>query len=243
MEQGNAPPCFAVDFLKTTEKTDVDEAQKFFVLGSLVEAGSDTTRLTMSQIVAAALLQPDWVVRAREHLDRVCGDAGRLPTFEDKPQLPYITAAVKESLRWYPFGPIGVPHMLTTDDEYEGYKFPAGKWSRFACFLRRPKLYVAGRLNAEQKATGDKARSSHLRSEDLFLFLFLLNSFHLESTTLTPQNDAGTQFTWNMHHLSRSADEHRDPERFYPERFLDDDLNNVAKGHWAFGTGTSNPPD
>lgn len=152
----------------------MDEDQKLFALGSLVEAGSDTSRMTMSQLIAAAVLQPDWVERAREQLDKVCGDAQRLPRFEDKPSLPFITAAVKEGFRWYPFGPIGVPHMMSQDDEYEGYKLPAG-----------------------------------------------------------------TMVTWNMHHLSRSPDEYEDPVRFWPERFLNEDLNNPLKGHWAFGAGES----
>ncbi|KAK5265692.1 hypothetical protein LTR99_008830 [Exophiala xenobiotica] len=170
--KGDARPCFAIDFLKETEKSNMDDDQKLFALGSLLEAGSDTSRMTMSQLIAAAVLQPDWVERAREQLDRVCGDAKRLPRFEDKPNLPFITAAVKEGFRWYPFGPIGVPHMMSQDDEYEGYKLPAG-----------------------------------------------------------------TMVTWNMHHLSRSPDEFEDPERFWPERFMNDDLNNPLKGHWAFGAG------
>lgn len=126
MRKGTAKDCFAVHFLRQTEKSDMDHDQKLFVLGSLLEAGSDTSRMTLSQITAAAVLYPDWVQKARAELDRVCGDAQRLPGWQDRPQLDYITAAVKESFRWRPFAPIGVPHMLSVDDEYEGYKFPAG---------------------------------------------------------------------------------------------------------------------
>ena len=124
---GKPPQCFATDFLEATKNDDsMEEDQKIFILGTLIEAGSDTSRMTLSQIIAAAVLHPEWVDTARVHLDRVCGSAARLPSYEDKPQLDYITAAVKESFRWRPFAPIGVPHMLTEDDEYEGYRFPAG---------------------------------------------------------------------------------------------------------------------
>lgn len=126
MRKGTAKDCFAVHFLKETEKSDMDHDQKLFVLGSLLEAGSDTSRMTMSQILAAAILYPEWVQTARSELDRVCGEAQRLPGWQDRLQLDYITAAVKESFRWRPFAPIGVPHMLSVDDEYEGFKFPAG---------------------------------------------------------------------------------------------------------------------
>ena len=54
-------------------------------------------------MIAGAATYPEWVVRARQELDAVCGaNAERLPTFEDRDQLPYITAVVKESFRWRP---------------------------------------------------------------------------------------------------------------------------------------------
>jgi cytochrome P450 len=34
--------------------------------------------------------------------------------------LPYIRAMVKETLRWHPITPGGVPHRLMQDDWYEG---------------------------------------------------------------------------------------------------------------------------
>jgi cytochrome P450 len=50
----------------------------------------------------------------------------RLPTFADFPHLPYIHAMVKESLRWRPIAPSGVPHQTTEDDWYEGMFIPKG---------------------------------------------------------------------------------------------------------------------
>lgn len=173
VKKGTAKPCFGVDFLKAAEHSDFDEAQKLFTLGSLLEAGSDTSRITVSQVLAAAATYPDWVERAREQLDRVCGyNAERLPTLDDRDELPYMTAVTKEAFRWRPFAEIGVPHVLTQDDEYEGYKFPAG-----------------------------------------------------------------TVFTWNAYAIALNPDEYDQPERFWPERFMNDDLNSPLKGHYAFGAG------
>ena len=68
-----------------------------------MEAGSDTTRVSLGQMIAGAATYPDWVVRAREQLDAVCGkNAERLPEWSDQEKLPYITAVVKESFRYYP---------------------------------------------------------------------------------------------------------------------------------------------
>lgn len=47
----------------------------------------------------AMLLYPEAQRAAQEELDRVVGKS-RLPEIEDRESLPYITALVKEGLRW-----------------------------------------------------------------------------------------------------------------------------------------------
>lgn len=51
---------------------------------------------------------------------------GRLPTFEDRKDLPYVDALVEETLRWGGFSFIGVPHCTSEDDYYNGYFIPKG---------------------------------------------------------------------------------------------------------------------
>lgn len=59
---------------------DIDRESMVFMFGSIIEAGSDTTRVSLNQVAAAAALFSDWVQRAREQLDEVCGsNAERLP--------------------------------------------------------------------------------------------------------------------------------------------------------------------
>lgn len=70
-------------------------------------------------------LYPDVQKKAQEELDRVIRP-NKLPTFADRAKLPYIEAVVNESLRWHPVAPMGIPHMCTEDDLYEGYLIPKG---------------------------------------------------------------------------------------------------------------------
>lgn len=70
-------------------------------------------------------LYPDVMKRAQAEINDVVGRE-RLPTFTDREKLPYIGAIVKEVLRWRPAGPMGVPHLTTQDDVYEGYFIPKG---------------------------------------------------------------------------------------------------------------------
>ncbi|RKK91854.1 hypothetical protein BFJ68_g16082 [Fusarium oxysporum] len=138
MEDGTAEPCFAIDYMQAKGEINTNDLETIFVFGTLMEAGSDTSRVAISQGIAAAAIYGDWVKRAREELDAVCGDAERLPELSDRDQLLYLSAVTKEILRWRPFIQSGTGRELIQDDEYEGYKFPAGTvftWNPWAIAL------------------------------------------------------------------------------------------------------------
>lgn len=59
------------------------------------------------------ILFPEVQTRARQELDRVVGH-DRLPTFGDREDLPYLSAVVKEVLRWKPVAPLGEPPLSLT---------------------------------------------------------------------------------------------------------------------------------
>ena len=92
------------------------------------------------------LVYPTLQARAHAELDEVVG-RGRPPTFVDVPFLPYIRAMVKETLRWSPTVPFGLPHASTVDDWYEGTFIPKGT----TC-LQNMRL-----LNSDQEVFGRNA--------------------------------------------------------------------------------------
>lgn len=63
-----------------------------------------TISLTTSFFLAM-MLNPDAQARAQVEIDRVVG-RDRLPTFADRPSLPYTEALVTELLRWAPPIPV-----------------------------------------------------------------------------------------------------------------------------------------
>ncbi|TEB27129.1 cytochrome P450 [Coprinellus micaceus] len=87
-------------------------------------AGADTTTFTLHAALKALLLNPDVQKKAQAQLDSVCGH--RLPTMDDRPKLDYLDAILKETSRWHLLGPFGAPHMVDSDDEYNGHFIPKG---------------------------------------------------------------------------------------------------------------------
>lgn len=70
-------------------------------------------------------LYPEAQKKAQAELDAVVGPH-RMPEFSDWKSLVYVSAVVKEVLRWHTVTPFGINHATTLDDELNGYFIPAG---------------------------------------------------------------------------------------------------------------------
>ena len=70
-------------------------------------------------------LHPDVQARAQAEIDALTQQA-RLPSYADRPALPYLDAVIKEIHRWQPVTRLGAPHCCTQDDAYGGYRSPRG---------------------------------------------------------------------------------------------------------------------
>ncbi|KAF2099883.1 cytochrome P450 [Rhizodiscina lignyota] len=125
-DKGVAPPCYCRDFyVKNPVKWGIDEEQSAYAAGGLIEAGSETTAITLNNFLLAMTLNPRVVQKAQEELDRVVG-CERLPTWSDEKNLPYLRAMIKETLRWRPLNQFGMSHATSEDDWYKGYFIPKG---------------------------------------------------------------------------------------------------------------------
>jgi cytochrome P450 len=72
----------------------------------LISILSQQTSTSLTNFFLAMMYYPEIQVKAHKLLDEVVGRS-RLPDFTDMDQLQYITAVVKETLRWKAVAPLG----------------------------------------------------------------------------------------------------------------------------------------
>ncbi|TFY68456.1 hypothetical protein EVJ58_g998 [Rhodofomes roseus] len=126
VESGNARASYVSELIEGAAKAGhlaEEEDNIRYSAGALYSAGTDTTKTVLRTFFLAMTLHPKVYVKAQEEIDRVVG-SNRLPTLEDRPNLPYIDCILKETYRWNTPVPLGLPHYLTEDDQYEGYHIP-----------------------------------------------------------------------------------------------------------------------
>ncbi|KAI0200232.1 cytochrome P450 [Astrocystis sublimbata] len=122
--QGSAPPCFARYLVEIQEKEGVSDFQAAYTCGSLLQGNMGSTTESLTGFVKAMILFPKVASASQNELDRVCGN--RMPELNDWSALVYTRSCVKETLRWMTASPLGIPHALTANDEYMGYRLPEG---------------------------------------------------------------------------------------------------------------------
>ncbi|KAF3916720.1 hypothetical protein ABW20_dc0106636 [Dactylellina cionopaga] len=161
--RGQNKPSFVSGLLDKNAKKNLDRNQQEEELAlirasaiSIYGGGSDTTVAALAFFFRNMLFHPDVQRKAQEEIDRVVGNK-RLPGFQDRPNLPYINALLKEALRFNPIVPAGVPHTNDNDDEYMGYSIPKGTLivPSIQWFSRDPKTYTEPDLFKPERFLGD----------------------------------------------------------------------------------------
>ncbi|KAL6885563.1 hypothetical protein ACP4OV_010342 [Aristida adscensionis] len=137
----------------------------------LVIGGTDTSSMTIEWAISELLKNPKHLAKATEELDRVVGRA-RLVSEKDLPDLPYIEAILKETMRIHPAAPMLAPHVAREDVSVGGYDIPAGTtvfinvWS----IGRDPEVWDAPEEFRPERFTASKAVD--VRGQDFELLPF-----------------------------------------------------------------------
>ncbi|GLT70598.1 hypothetical protein SLA2020_426690 [Shorea laevis] len=91
----------------------------------LVAGGTDTSATTIEWAMSELLKQPHLIRKACEEMNRVIGK-DRWVEEKDIPQLPYIDAIMKETMRKHPAAVLLAPHLALEDCNVAGYDIRKG---------------------------------------------------------------------------------------------------------------------
>ena len=124
--RSQAQPFFVGEVLRASQQDKtISDDDILWTANTLYGAGVDTTGSTLRTFFLAMSMYPEVQKRAQKEIDEVVGRS-RLPGLEDRANLPYVNAVIKESLRWLPSAPLGIPHAAQADDEVHGFHIPKG---------------------------------------------------------------------------------------------------------------------
>ncbi|XP_014285899.1 probable cytochrome P450 303a1 [Halyomorpha halys] len=104
-------------------KPSFSELQLLAICMDMFMAGSETTSKSLGFGFLYMLLYPEVQTKAREEIDRVVG-RDRLPTLNDRPNMPYIESIVYESVRVFMGRTFSIPHRALKSTTLQGYNIP-----------------------------------------------------------------------------------------------------------------------
>lgn len=119
MANGAAPQSMVSQMIEKQEEEAVIKS----VAGTTYAAAVETSSSALSAFMMAMIMFPEVQKKAQAEIDQVTGGT-RMPDFGDRESMVYLEATYREVLRWCQVTPLGVPHMTTESDVYNGYFIP-----------------------------------------------------------------------------------------------------------------------
>eukprot|EP00475_Leptophrys_vorax_P038939 TRINITY_DN6954_c0_g1_i4.p1 TRINITY_DN6954_c0_g1~~TRINITY_DN6954_c0_g1_i4.p1 ORF type:complete len:534 (-),score=139.70 TRINITY_DN6954_c0_g1_i4:1604-3205(-) len=170
-----------LDYCK--EEPEFDELDMQMVVTLLFNAGTDTTGNATEFLLITFAKRPDIQQKCFDEVDRFAkANSGRLPSFADQKEVPYLDATLKEILRFMPPGPLGVARFPSVDAKVCGTTIPAGStvmtniWSMCRDPLRwdKPDEFRPERFLQEEKSLEWKGAAESRPIDELKYLPFMI---------------------------------------------------------------------
>ncbi|OCT68026.1 cytochrome P450 2F2 [Xenopus laevis] len=119
--------CFLVEMQKESGKPLSHFNIETLVMTTLTLffGGTETVSTTLRYGILILMKYPDVTEKIQEEIHRVIGK-NRFPTVDDRSRMPYTDAVIHEIQRFTSIIPLSLPHAVTQDTYFRGYKLPKG---------------------------------------------------------------------------------------------------------------------
>ncbi|RSL58716.1 hypothetical protein CEP54_007606 [Fusarium duplospermum] len=146
---------FIRDMLLDKDADRLDDRQIAHNAAHGFGAAMDTSANTVLGFIKAMVLFPEAQAKAQEEIDSIIGN-GRLPTWDDRKDLPYVRGVIEETLRWAPSTlSAAVPHSAKQDDVYNGMTIPKGSIMMMNVWTLNHERFKESRYFDPTRQTGD----------------------------------------------------------------------------------------
>ncbi|KAL9545710.1 hypothetical protein MBANPS3_007016 [Mucor bainieri] len=105
---------------------DMTDDELLVFTSDFILAATDTTSVTLAWSFAILCYYSDVRQKLIQELDAFISAHGRIPSFQERNDIPYTVAVMRECMRYRSMTPIGVPHSVDQDVVVDGYLLPKG---------------------------------------------------------------------------------------------------------------------
>ncbi|CDH51288.1 cytochrome p450 [Lichtheimia corymbifera JMRC:FSU:9682] len=118
--------CFVRHFYNILEEHELDDRDVVVTMSDMIIAGTDTTSVSLVWLFAILAHHPEVQKRIQAEIDIFVQEHGRLPSFAERRELPYLISVQKEGMRFRSPSVFGMSHVVEEDVECQGYLIPKG---------------------------------------------------------------------------------------------------------------------
>ncbi|OSX58657.1 hypothetical protein POSPLADRAFT_1060549 [Postia placenta MAD-698-R-SB12] len=123
MMSGSAKPSMTSRLLESASG-ELEKEAEWDIKGRVADIGQQSAS-ALTAFFLAMVLYPEVYAKAQQEVDEVIG-RDRLPDPADRSSLPYMECILKELFRWACPVPLGIPHSLMDDCQYNQFRLPGG---------------------------------------------------------------------------------------------------------------------
>ncbi|XP_029427605.1 cytochrome P450 2F5-like [Rhinatrema bivittatum] len=121
--------CFLIKMQQETRVEDPSFYEKSLLMSvqNLLFGGTETVSTTLRYGFLILMKYPEIAEKIQKEIDNVVG-RDRCPCLDDKSRMPFTEAVIHEIMRFADVIPLSLPHAVSHDTVFRGYKIPKGTY-------------------------------------------------------------------------------------------------------------------